>query len=128
MVFVATARTARDLAAAFGEEWIMPNRLSRILQWLLVVFTTAMLSACALQQDDGQQDDANQNPAANQGRRPNVLLIVVDDMGFTDLGVDWMENATDAQFAVKALKELDAGGGPQSAGWTSWDEVSEDWG
>jgi hypothetical protein len=60
----------------------------------------------------------------SEGRRTAVLL----DIQAWESIVDWMENATDAQFAVKALKELDAGGGPQSAGWTSWDEVSEDWG
>jgi hypothetical protein len=60
----------------------------------------------------------------NEGRRTGVLL----DIEAWESIVDWMENATDARLAVKALKELDAGGGPQGAGWTSWDEVREDWG
>lgn len=60
----------------------------------------------------------------SEGRRIGVLL----DIEAWESIVDWMENATDAQLAVKALKELDAGGGPQAAGWTSWDEVREDWG
>lgn len=59
----------------------------------------------------------------SEGRRTGVLL----DIRAWESVVDWMENSTDAQLAVKALSELHAGGGPQGAGWVSWDEVREDW-
>ena len=59
----------------------------------------------------------------SEGRRTAVLL----DIQAWESIVDWMENATDAHLAAKALKELDAGGGAEGAEWQSWDEVREDW-
>lgn len=59
----------------------------------------------------------------SEGRRTAVLL----DIQAWESIVDWMENATDAHLAARALKELDAGGGPESAGWKSWDDVRDDW-
>lgn len=59
----------------------------------------------------------------SEGRRTAVLV----DIHAWESLVDWMENTTDAQAAVKALKELQASGGPSAAGWQSWDEVREDW-
>lgn len=59
----------------------------------------------------------------SEGRRTAVLL----DIQAWESIVDWMENATDAHLAAKALTELDAGGGPEGVGWKSWDEVREDW-
>lgn len=59
----------------------------------------------------------------SEGRRTAVLL----DIQAWESIVDRMENATDAHLAAKALKELDAGGGPEGVGWKSWDEVREDW-
>lgn len=64
-----------------------------------------------------------QHVTNSEGRRTAVLL----EIQAWESIVDWMENATDAQLAAKALKELDTGGGPEGAGWTSWDEVREDW-
>ncbi len=59
----------------------------------------------------------------SEGRRVGVLL----DIRAWESVIDLIENATDAQVAVKALTELHAGGGPRSAGWVPWDEVRENW-
>ena len=60
----------------------------------------------------------------SEGRRVGVLL----DIQAWEALVEWIENATDAHLAVKALTELHEGGGPRKAGWVAWETTREDWG
>lgn len=58
-----------------------------------------------------------------EGRRTGVLL----DIQAWESLVEWIENATDARAAVKALTELTAAGGGREAGWVAWEDVREEW-
>lgn len=60
----------------------------------------------------------------SDGRRTAVLL----EIHAWESLLQWIEDALDAQAAVSALNELRAAGGPQKAGWPSWEDVREDWG
>ena len=59
----------------------------------------------------------------DEGRCVAVLL----DIRAWDSLLDWIENSTDVQVAIKTLSELHAERGPREAGWLPWDEVREDW-
>ncbi len=59
-----------------------------------------------------------------EGRRTGVFL----DMDSWEALLAWIEDATDTQLAVRALRELAAAGGrPEKAGWLRWSEVREAW-
>lgn len=58
----------------------------------------------------------------SEGRRTGVLL----DLQTWESVLDWIEEATDAHAAAKALTELAAAGSPEKAGWLAWDEVREE--
>lgn len=60
----------------------------------------------------------------SEGRRVGVLL----DIHAWEALVEWMENATDARLAVKAMTELHEGGGPENADWVPWETAREEFG
>ena len=59
----------------------------------------------------------------SDGQRTGVLL----DIGTWESLVEWIEDATDTQVAVKALTAMHAAGGPEKAGWLAWEDIREEW-
>jgi arylsulfatase len=54
-----------------------PNKLIQLVATLLCMFVTAAAQAAG---------SASASPIAQQRKNPNILLIVADDMGYSDLG------------------------------------------
>ncbi|NJL27478.1 MAG: hypothetical protein HC897_06055 [Thermoanaerobaculia bacterium] len=60
---------------------------------------------------------------SGEGRRTGVLL----DIQAWESLVEWIENATDARAAARALTELTVAGSAREAGWVDWEDVREEW-
>ena len=75
----------------------MPVTSARSSNLILCVVTTALfliIAGCSPSETDGTLESLGKSSAPVTSKRPNVLLIVADDMGYSDIGPFGGEIAT----------------------------------